>query len=137
MQQYPSNPLVLFYYGLNRYHLGDLTGAASALSFSLQADLENEEAADHYFRLHGLGEAPLARYYLSLPYERLNPTLSSHYRKIFLKDLQAWREGLEQKPTDLSSVSPLSSTVFTSIGESDSKRRPTWQNLSTGMSAPL
>lgn len=108
LQQYPSNPLVLFYHGLNRYLLRDRTGGASALSLSLQANLQHNEAIDPYFRLQGLGEAPFARYYLSVVFTQLNqPTIAAEYLKSFLKDLEAWREELEQKPTDLSSVSPF------------------------------
>lgn len=108
LRHHPSNPLLLFYHGLNRYLLGDVAVAASKLTSALQEGLEHGEALDRYFRLTGLGEAPLARYYLSLAYGQLNrPALSSQYQKRFLKDLEAWREDLEQQPTDLSGVSPL------------------------------
>lgn len=109
----PSDPLIMFYHGLNRYFLGDNTGASAKLSSALRQGLSETEGEDRYFRLRGLGEAPLARYYLSLAFEKLGqkgPALK--FREAFLRDLTEWRWRLEERPTDLSQVSPLNLLLF-------------------------
>lgn len=109
----PSDPLIAFYQGLNRYFLGDETGASARLSSALEKGLFETEGQDRYFRLGGLGEAPLARYYLSLAFEKLGQkALALRVQETFLRNLTEWRWRLEERPIDLSQVSPLNLLLF-------------------------
>jgi len=103
----PEDAVVAFYAGLNRYFLGDLAGAADRLQAALVQGL-SAESGDPYFRLGGLGEAPLAHFYLAQTYEKLaQDTLAAEHRTHLQAALAAWRWRLEHQPADLSQSAPL------------------------------